>query len=474
MKTLQLTIGFLLMMGLLTAIRPAGAQTNFTILKSFTGAPDGNIPYSTLVADTNGVLYGTTVNGGISNQGTIFAIQQNAFGYTNTFGYVTLRSFAGATNGVAPYAGLVLSTNGSLYGITYGGGISNYGTVFTINRDGSGLAYLHSFTGTTDCKNPEAGLIEGSDGALYGTTYFADGATRGTIFKINKDGSGYMILHTFTGTSSGGDGQNPICKLLEADDGLIYGTTSLGGSANAGTVFAINKDGTGYNILYSFKTTGGDGRQPGAGLLEGSDQVLYGTTYVSGGTGTNGTVFSLNKNGSNYQILHRFSTSNGDGQRPDGELIEGADGALYGGTDSGGTGSSGTIYKLNKDSSGYQILRNFSSGNGDGHIPRCALLQLSNGVFYGTTEFGAVGGAGCVFALSAAPLPPRILSLSALSSSNWLQCAATSAVQYDVQRSTNLSSWSLLTTVTSQTNGQLNYSDLTPPRPNAYYRLQQH
>ena len=449
----------------------ANAQTNFTILKSFTSVPDGNVPYCTLVADTNGVMYGTTIQGGISNQGTIFAINQNAFGYKNTFGYITLKSFVGVTNGVAPFVGLVLSTNGTLYGTTYGGGTSNFGTVFKINRDGTGFAVLHNFTGTTDGKNPEGSLIEGSDGALYGTTLFSDASTRGTVFKLNKDGSGYSILHAFTGNP---DGQQTLCRLLEGSDGALYGTTQFGGSHNVGAVFTINKDGGGYNIIYNFRTISNDGVGSVAGLIEGSDHVLYGTSYLGGGTGFNGTVFSLNKDGSGYQILHRFSTTDGDGQRPDGELVEGLDGALYGVTDSGNTGSSGVIYKLNKDGNGYQILRNFSSGNGDGHVPKCALLQLSSGVLFGTTELGAVGGAGCVFALSTAPLSPRIMSLSVSGSSNLLQCAATSAVQYEVQRSTNLSSWSVLTTLTSQTNGQLNYSDLSPPARTSFYRLQQH
>ena len=199
-----------------TFFSSATAQTNFTILKSFMSAPDGAVPYGGLAADTNGMLYGTTVAGGlsqsgISNQGTIFAMNQDGSGY------VTLKSFDG-TNGGFPYAGLLLSTNGSFYGTTYGGGTSNFGTVFAINRDGSGFAVLHSFTGSTDGKNPEAGLIEGNDGALYGTTSFADSSTRGTIFKLNKNGSGYSVLHTFTGNP---DGQQPEDKLLQGSDGAL-------------------------------------------------------------------------------------------------------------------------------------------------------------------------------------------------------------------------------------------------------------
>ena len=455
----------------LLTVYPAMAQTNFTILKSFTSVPDGNVPFSTLVADSNGLLYGTTTGGGISNQGTIFVIHTNAYGYKSPSGYATLASFTGGTNAAYPYAGLVLSTNGNLYGTTFGGGISNFGTVFTIRNDGSGLGVLHSFVGGTDGENPRAALIEASDGTLYGTTYFANSSNRGTIFKINNDGSGYATLHTFTGNP---DGQQTQGRLLEGSDGVLYGTAGNGGIHYRGMIFFITKDGGSYGTLYDFGSITGDGSGPVAGLIEASDHALYGTTYSGGGTGANGTVFKINKDSSGYQILHGFSTSNGDGQRPNGELVEGLDGAIYGGTDFGGVGSVGVIYKLNKDGGGYQILRNFSSGSGDGHDPKCGLLQLANGILYGTTEFGAVGGAGCVFALSTAPLPPRIQSLTISGNTNLLQCFATSTVLYDIQLSTNLSAWTILATKTSQTNGQLNYTNQSPPLTSAFYRLQQH
>ncbi|HUA66548.1 MAG TPA: choice-of-anchor tandem repeat GloVer-containing protein [Alphaproteobacteria bacterium] len=445
------------------------AQTNFTILETFTNVPDGAVPYCTLVSDTNGLFYGTTLVGGISNQGTVFVLNHNGSQYGGT-GYHILISFLG-TNGTEPFAGVILGSDGNLYGTTYAGGTSNFGTVFKLSRNGSGFAVLHSFVGGTDSKNPEASLIEGSDGALYGTTYFGNSATRGTIFKINKDSSGYSVLHTFAGYPT--DGQQPIGRLLQGSDGALYGTTAFGGSDGAGTVFTISMGGSNYGTIYNFGASG-DGAGPVAGLIEGSDHALYGTTQLGGGTNFDGSIFKINKDSSGYQILHGFSGSGTDGQMPDSELTEGADGALYGGTVNGGVNSGGIIYKLNKDGSGYTILRSFYTTGGDGESPKCALLQSSNGDFYGTTEYGGAAGAGCVFALSTSPLPPQISSLTASSTSNFLQFVATSLVQYDVQRSGNLSSWLTLATLTSQTNGQFNYSDLSPPLPCAFYRLKQH
>jgi uncharacterized repeat protein (TIGR03803 family) len=210
-------------------------------------------------------------------------------------------------------------------------------------------------------------------------------------------------------------------------------------------------------------------------LVEGSDGVLYGTTY-HGGTGGSGTVFKINKDGSGYGVVWSFSSSLQDAQRPNSELIEGPDGALYGTTDYGGSASAGgTVYKLNKDGSGYTILHSFVGSNGDGDTPGAALLQSSNGAFYGTTEYAGMG-AGCVFALSDAPLPSRVVSLSFTNgaTANVLQCAGTAAIQYDVQCSTNLSSWAVLATMSSPTNGWFQYWHTNPPSPAAFYRLKLH
>ena len=152
----------------------AQAQTNFTILRSFTAVPDGTVCFAGLVADTNGVLYGTTFIGGISNKGTVFSIQQDGTSYTK------LHDFLGADGG-GPYAPLIIATNGSLYGTTYGGGTSNFGTVFTINRDGSGFSPLHSFTGGTDGETAEGDYCRGATGCCMGLLIFSTPA-RGERF----------------------------------------------------------------------------------------------------------------------------------------------------------------------------------------------------------------------------------------------------------------------------------------------------
>ena len=211
-------------------------------------------------------------------------------------------------------------------------------------------------------------LIEGKDGSLYGTLETAGRKGEGVVFKLERDGSGYTVLHHFTGCRDGGDGSNPQ-GVVEGSDGALYGTTKFGGIPGGtaleaagmsgmgnGTVFKVNRDGNGYGLLRSFTCRDGDGSMPHAGLVEGRDGQIYGTTF-DGGSGDNGvypgTVFTLSHDGSRYQVLNSFGTNAALGARPWADLMAGSDGSLYGTTGAGGAGGQGTVFKLNTDGSGY-------------------------------------------------------------------------------------------------------------------------
>ncbi len=326
---------------------------------------------------------------------------------------------------------LIEGSDRNLYGTLSAGGSKWEGVVFKVNQDGSGYTVLHDFTGYRSGQDGSwpQGVVEGGDGALYGTTQvggrpggdlYPTGS--GTVFKVNKDGSGYTVLHRFPGSS--GDGIAPWAGLAEGPDGALYGTTLQGGAKDAGTVFKLNKDGSGYAVLHSFLVTEDDGVTPMAALLTGSDGALYGTTDGGGsGGGHNGTVFKLNPDGSGYQTLHSFPDQRGDGRMPRSRLLEGRDGALYGTTQSGGAKDAGTVFKLNRDGSGYRILHTFSgslglrpdpngrmsgvqnggptkfSDEGDGSGPT-GLVTGSDGALYGTTEFHGRNGGGTAFKLN--------------------------------------------------------------------------
>jgi uncharacterized repeat protein (TIGR03803 family) len=335
----------------------------------------------------DGALYGTTYIGGSYGYGTVFKLNLDGSGYTN------LHQFGGdATDGRDPLGALTVGSDGLLYGTTSLGGTHGSGNVFKLRGDGSGYAVLQNFSDAGSGGEPQAGLMEGSDGALYGTTSVGPGtAYGGTAFAINKDGTSYRVLHLF-GPFSSNDGVQPLASLLEGSDGALYGTTSTGGGGAVGSVFRINKNGSGYQKLYAFGFGAGV-INPFANLLEGSDRALYGT-----GGGGGGGVFKLNKDGSSYQVLHGFN-----GDWPFAALIKGRDKALYSTTvKGGGTFGSlgpGTVFRLNEDGSGFEVLYTFGDFTGDGVYPHSALLLASDGAFYGTTYTGGDFVRGTVFRL---------------------------------------------------------------------------
>jgi uncharacterized repeat protein (TIGR03803 family) len=216
----------------------------------------------------------------------------------------TATPFSTNSDGSVPYAGLTLAGNTyTWYGTTSKGGSSGYGTVFAVNTDGTGFTVLHSFTGGSDGATPWAGLIQ-SGNTLYGTTINGGSSSNGAVFAVNTDGSGFTVLHSFTARNASGinsDGAFPNAGLTISGQ-TLYGTATYGGSANYGTLFAINTDGTGFTNLHSFSYY--DGTGPVAGLtLFGN--TLYGTaTY--GGAGASGTVFKVNTDGAGFVLLHTF------------------------------------------------------------------------------------------------------------------------------------------------------------------------
>jgi uncharacterized repeat protein (TIGR03803 family) len=267
--------------------------------------------------------------------------------------------------------------------------------------DGSAYTVLHRFTGSGgDGIAPWAGLVEGRDGALYGTTLEGGTKNVGTVFKLNKDGGGYAVLHSFFGSEA--DGFKPMAGLLAGSDGALYGTTDGGGSGNGrnGTVFKLNPDGSGYRVLHSFPDKPSDGRMPRTCLVEGRDGILYGTTRA-GGKNDWGTVFKLLKDGSGYRLLLSFTgyENSGDGAEPSG-LALGSDGPLYGTTEFHGQNGSGTAFKLNPDGSGFTILRNFPGAEGDGQNPSASMVQGSDGALYGMTKICSTNTCATVFKFS--------------------------------------------------------------------------
>lgn len=274
--------------GMVFKITPGGTLTT---LPSFSG-PDGVYPTGGLVQESNASFYGTTSWGGANFKGSVFAIAPGGGGILTT-----LHSFNGP-DGAYPWAGVVWDYGAYLYGITQYGGANGYGTVFKMIANpskGGMLTTLHSFDLGPDGAYPSAGLVQGTDGNFYGTTYQTgphDYLTCvppencfGTVFKITPAGI-LTTLHSFNGT----DGANPWAGLVQGSDGNFYGTTVHGGANNVGTVFKITPGGT-ETVLHSFDLSP-DGGYTMAGLVQGTDGNFYGTTFEGGVKGV-GTVFRL-------------------------------------------------------------------------------------------------------------------------------------------------------------------------------------
>ena len=313
-----------------TVFRVNGDGSGYKVLHDFVEAQA--TPQGVLEAG-DGLLYGTTLLGGSNNAGLLFVLGKDGTGYRALHEFQT-----GSVDGQRPCA-LALGRDGVLYGTTQNGGSSNLGTVFRINRDGSSHTILRSFgSDPTDGQSPAAGLIQGSDGALYGTTYYGGSSNYGTIFKLGTEGSGYAILRSFTG--SGGDGRSPQARLLEGGDGLLYGVTYYGGSNSVGTLFNLNKDGGGYGLGHTFSRSP-DGANP-VGVIEGPGGILYGAAN-SGGANGSGTAFKLNRSGGGFVVLHHFLVGMLDDGNGPATPVRGSDGALYGTTRMGGETDRGIL-----------------------------------------------------------------------------------------------------------------------------------
>jgi uncharacterized repeat protein (TIGR03803 family) len=276
------------------------------------------------------------------------------------------------------------------------------------------LSSLYSFCRQPNCSDgaePGAGLILAADGNFYGTTSIK-GAGHGTVFRTTQSGT-LTTLHSFTGT----DGSEANA-LIQATDGSFYGTAYGGGANNSctpggcGTVFKISPSGM-LTTLYNFCSRPNciDGFQPGGGLVQGADGNFYGTTY-GGGTGSGGTIFKITASGALTTLYSFCSAPNcADGFGPGVGLIQATDGNFYGTTVGGGTGAvgGGTIFKIAPNGMLTTLYSFCSQSNcADGSNPEAALLQATDGNFYGTTANGgnsanchsAPAGCGTVFRLS--------------------------------------------------------------------------
>lgn len=403
----------------IATVSPAQTLTTLYSFCAQNNCTDGFWPHAALVQGNDGNFYGTTQAGGTSDVGVIFKI-------TPEGALTTFHNFSGPDGGDL-FSGLTLASDGNFYGTTaYGGAhddpsceygnIPGCGTVYKITPEGV-LTTLYSFCAERNCYDgaePETTLVQGRDGNLYGTASGQDG---GTIFKITLDGVLTTLYH-FCSLNNCVDGKWPVSLALAAD-GNFYGATNRGGAGRGcddyendlfgcGTVFKVTPGGA-LTTLHSFDSS--DGCYPEVALAQGSDGNLYGSTsqggpygYCVGFSDRGGTIFKITPAGTLTTLYSFCSLSNcADGTGPYGALIQASDGNFYGTTNGGGSDLNyGTLFKITP-SGALTTLYSFCAlqNCADGILPYGALVQASDGNLYGTTYAGGIGDNGTVYRFDA-------------------------------------------------------------------------
>jgi uncharacterized repeat protein (TIGR03803 family) len=387
LRTLSMALAFAIVLLPALAASPSAQAQTYNVLHNFTGGSDGGFPlYGSLVHDKAGNLYGTTYQGGGSSYGTVFKV-------TKSGKETVLYSFTGGADGGYPYAGLVLSGN-ALYGTAANGGYG-YGVVFEVNIKTKSENVLYTFTGGADGAYPFAGLARDKKGNLYGTTNLG-GAGYGTVFEVVPKTKKETVLHSFDYT----DGAYPYSGLtLNTTEKMLLGTAAYGGSGTGcslgcGVVFSLTIKTRTYTVLYNFMGSS-DGAYPGGTLALDPKGNLYGTTGGGGSGSGFGTVFEVAPKTKKETVLYSF-TGRADGAAPEGGVIRDKKGKLYGTTESGGTYGYGTVFELVKGTE--TVLHSFDYS--DGSEPFCGLTMDSKGNLYGTTEEGGSSGFGVVWEIT--------------------------------------------------------------------------
>lgn len=392
-----------LMAGLgLTLAGGVTAQT-FTVLHHF-HLSQGGQPFGRLTLSGN-TLYGATYLASNGN-GVLFSVSTNGTSYNVLHTFSALNNDRTNTDGATPECTLKLAGN-KLYGTATRGGTLGNGVVYSVNLDGTGFTTLFNFSGAPlvpgsyALHSPVGELVLAGE-TLYGVTRAGgspayDGSVAGRIFAVNITGGG-TIPYAFPDYTWDGNRTyspyNPTGGLVLLDN-KFYGITTQGGYDNNGTVFTVNTDGSGFSILHYFTSPNLEGTSPIAPLVL-SGNTLYGTTH-SGGSGGRGVIFAINVNGSDFTVLHAFNGAEGY-ENGYGLLVSGD--TLYGSTNYGGSTGDGTLFSMKTDGTAYTVLHSFDRYI-DGKFPR-GLIQAGN-TLYGMAGGGGTYDTGTIFAYVAGP-----------------------------------------------------------------------
>ncbi len=411
-RTRPLVLALATFVASITLANIASAATRERILFTFDGTLDGANPSAPLIADATGNFYGTAANGCTYNHGCVFKLSHPNGIWTQTILY----SFSGI-DGATPGASVVLDSAGNLYGTTVLGGDFNAGIAFQLTPTTRGPwteTVLHSFGSGSDGYAPSE-LTLSATGEIYGITQFGGTASSGpdnggTVYSLTYANGAWTetLLYSFPGEFLGPNGDLPIGGVAIDHAGNLYGVTQAGGSHGKGSVFALDRapDGTySERIIHSFNLADGD--LPNSTPVFDSAGNLYGTTYFGGDANlcpSNGcgVIYQLHKtsNGSWSEIILR-ELQKEDGWEAVGPVVFDHSGNLYAAAQAGGVDSWGTILKLTPRSTApwaETIVHDFTN-NPDGAVPSGVTVNSSGSIF-GTTNAGGSSQMGIIFEIA--------------------------------------------------------------------------
>jgi hypothetical protein len=373
---------------LFVLVAAAGAQT-YSIPASFDGT-DGGGAFTTPLIDSLGNIFGTTPGGGSNDCGVVYELVNNGGGsYTNK----TLYNFTGSNDGCFPYSGVLMDSAGNLYGTTNIKGAYSGGVVYKLVNQGNGsykLEVIHAFSLNGNGGYGPLGDLAMFKGRLYGVTHGSgDGGCRngcGTLYRLTRSGGKWVetVLHVFY--------YRPLAGVAIDSGGNLYGTLQYGGSLRYGAVFKLSpQSGGSYKetILHTFEGKA-DGAYPSCGVVLDSAGNLYGAAWA-GGEYLDGTVYQLKRSDSNYtfSVILTFDGANGVNPIDEmGHLAVDSAGNVYGTAQTGGAYGYGTAFKLAAGSFLYTDLHDFNMNGMDGYYPMGGVNLDSLGNLYGTTENG--------------------------------------------------------------------------------------
>jgi uncharacterized repeat protein (TIGR03803 family) len=357
--------------------------TNVVIkLVDIYGVSYGAYPVNELCLASNGRMYGITTAGGKASFGTLYEYDPVSLNFSKRI------DFDHSVNGAKPWGGLTLYADDQLFGITSRGGNGLGGVIFEFNPSNSTYTVRYELDYYTEGGSVFGPMLKASNGMLYGMTHYGGENSDGVLYEFNPLVDTYTVLFDFGGSAYG---ENPYGGLIEASDGKLYGMTYDGGTNNSGAIFSYDLSGSIYTKLFDFSSSYGE--MPHGSLAQASNGKLYGMTN-EGGSFDNGVLFEYDPATFTYEVKVHFDGTN-RGEKPSGNLIE-VDGLLYGLTSSGGVFDNGVLFTYDPASGTFTKKVDINQED-HGSYPDGTLFEASNGKLYGVTNYGGTHLGGVVF-----------------------------------------------------------------------------